>query len=163
MWLWCSSAADPAKSKSRRSLTPRDFSINTRVAQVRSLNLGNGLDVQLIPECLFRVQPESLAGSCSAGTTGPLLGIRLRDGSDLKGVHAHLRVVHFQFREAGVNDVNNAIDCKTRFGDVCCHDALPYPRRRLVEDLRLKICRHLTVQRQYRSSGASAKASSSRE
>jgi len=70
----------------------------------------HGEGQQLILVLALRVQPECLAGSCASGSTTPLVGIGLRNGIDLQGVHADARIVDLQLAVAGIDDIDDAID-----------------------------------------------------
>mmetsp|Transcript_56637 Transcript_56637/g.123121 ORF Transcript_56637/g.123121 Transcript_56637/m.123121 type:complete len:454 (-) Transcript_56637:502-1863(-) len=118
-----------------------------RVAEVGPLDLRHRRRQHLVAERRLRVQPIALAGSRAAGASHALSGRRLRHGGDDEGVHARFRVVDLLLGEAGVDDVEDAVDGERGLGDVGRDDTLPLPRRTRVEDTRLHLGRERRVHR----------------
>ena len=85
----------------------------------------------------------SWPGTSSASST--LRGVGLRNGGNLKCVHAHLWIVDFELGKSGVYYVHDAIHCQTSLCNVGSHNDLAYTWCCSVEDLCLQISRHLTV------------------
>ena len=56
-------------------------------------------------------------------------------------------LVHLE--KSRVDDVEDAVDCETRLGDVRGHDDLPLALGRLLEDLALRLERHGRVHGQH--------------
>ena len=61
-------------------------------------------------------------------------------------------LVHLE--KSRVDDVEDAVDCETRLGDVRGHDDLPLALGRLLEDLALRLERHGRVHGQHDVRGA---------
>ena len=121
------------------------FEEEDRVGEVGALDLGDGLRVEFALEGRFGVEVVGFAGARAAGAAGALGGVGLGDGRDLEGVHSHAGVVDFEFGEAGVDDVHDAVDGERGFGDVGRHDDFAHAGGGFVEDLGLEVGRHLAV------------------
>mmetsp|Transcript_80034 Transcript_80034/g.214217 ORF Transcript_80034/g.214217 Transcript_80034/m.214217 type:complete len:283 (-) Transcript_80034:1008-1856(-) len=122
--------------------------------QVGPQHLGVGLLLQLLLEGLLRVEPEALAGPRASRTPRALVGRRLGDGRDQQRLDSDARVVHLLLAEAGVDDVDDAVDGERCLGDVGrYHDLAPWGAaldaglRRGVEDLLLLRRRQRRVER----------------
>ena len=136
--------------------------------KVGALHLRRGVEGQLLkvllgaqPEWQFRVlilcyrfefglervdhTPVALARTRPAGSARPLLRRRLRELRDDERVDVGVRVVPLELDEAGVDDVDDALDGDGGLGDVGGHDDLPAAPHRRAEHLQLVVRRQRAV------------------
>lgn len=97
---------------------PELFQLEHHRAEVRSEDLRVRLVLQVLVEAVLRVQPEALAWPRSPRTARTLVGRRAGDGGDEEGLDSDARVVDLLLGEAGVDDVDDAVDCEGGLGDV---------------------------------------------
>ena len=88
------------------------------VAEVRPLDLGHGVLLELVRVRPRRVEAEAGAGGDAAGAAGALAGGRARHRRHDQRLHAGARVVAVLLAEAGVDDVHDAVDRQRRLRDV---------------------------------------------
>ena len=69
---------------------------------------------------------------------------------NLKRVHAHFRVEHFELAIARIDDEEDSIHGQRCFGDVCGNDAFSYPTGRALKYFCLQITGQLRVDWQNR-------------
>lgn len=100
------------------------------------------------------VQPEALARSRPSCTSRPLVRTRLGNRTDKERLDPDPRVVDLLLREAGVDDVDDAVDRERGLGNVGRDDDLATGRavgsarsRRLVKDALLLLRRERRVER----------------
>lgn len=55
-------------------------------------------------------QPNNIPSPRSSGTSRPLIGVGLTDGSDLKGIHTDFGVVHLQLAESRIHDIHDTVN-----------------------------------------------------
>lgn len=88
------------------------------VREIRSLNFWHTCRQHFLLECFFRVESEAFSWACTTSTTCTLLRRCLGDRCNDQRIHTQLRVVHFNLREAGIDDIVDTIDGQRGFRDV---------------------------------------------
>lgn len=107
--------------------------------QVGPLDLGRRVFVELVLVGPFGVESEALAGADAAGAPHALFGGGARAGGHDEGLHPGAGVVDVLLDEAGVDDVDDAVDREGGFGDVCGEDDLAGAGGGGLEDLCLEL------------------------
>jgi hypothetical protein len=66
---------------------------------------------RVVRTCTTGMYEAYIPASGTTRSSSALIGIGLADRGDLKSVHADFRVINFQLRISGIDDIEDTIDC----------------------------------------------------
>ena len=116
------------------------FQLKNDGTEIRALNLGVGVLLQVLVEGFFCEKSVAFTGSRSTGSTGSLLRASSADWTYEQRLNSEPRIIYFLLGETWINHVDNSVNGERGLSDVGCHyyfsasDALVIRWRRIVED-----------------------------